>query len=74
MSDLTPCYLDFICVKKAIRQIMVFPHGVVLIHDSIQLDSAREIQWNLHTYSNIAEEMIDNIFNFHFSLHVYNHV
>ena len=67
ITDLTPCYPDFIGVKTVVRRFMVFPQGVVLIHDAIQLNSAREMQWNIHTYGNISEKTNDDILRFHFS-------
>ncbi len=67
VTDLTHCFLDFIGVRKAVRRFMVFNHGVILIQDSIQLNVDREIQWNLHTYGNIVEETIDNMWKFYFS-------
>jgi len=67
ITDLTPGYLDFIGVKRAVRRFMVFPHGVVLIHDSIQLNWDREIQWNIHTYGAIAEATMSEKLKFHFS-------
>ena len=66
-TDFTPCYLDFIGLKKAARRFIVFPHGVVLIHDSIQLSSDREIQWNVHTYGIISEDRRDNVLKFNFT-------
>lgn len=67
ITDLTPCYPDFIGVKRAVRRFMVFPQGIGLIHDSIQLNSEQEIQWNLHTYNNIATEFENKVLKFHFS-------
>ncbi len=67
ITDLTPCYLNFIGVKRAVRRFIVFPQGIVLIHDSIRLNSQREIQWNIHTYGSINEEAINENLKFNFS-------
>lgn len=67
ITDLTRCYPDFIGVKKAVRRFMVFHQGVVLVHDSIQLNSERAIQWNIHTYGSIVEEAMNEKLKFQFS-------
>jgi len=67
ITDLTTCYLDFIGTKTALRRFMVFPQGVILIHDSIQLNSVREIQWNIQTCGSISEQAMNEKLKFHFS-------
>ncbi len=50
-AELAPAYLDFLGVRSLNRRIFA-PHAdVFLVHDRIELEREREVQWNLHTYA-----------------------
>ena len=55
-ADLAPCYLDFLGVKKCIRHFALIRPGLLVIRDDIELLEQREIQWNVHTYGEFAEQ------------------
>lgn len=54
--DIAPFYLDFLDVKKAQRRFIYLKPNALLIHDSVELNSPREIQWNIHSYFEFIEE------------------
>jgi hypothetical protein len=53
-ADLTASYLDFLDVQRLVRRLYVLRPSLFIIHDHIELKQARELQWNLHTYGEIA--------------------
>ncbi|MBN2090257.1 hypothetical protein JW964_11650 [candidate division KSB1 bacterium] len=65
ITDLTPCYLDFLQLKKFIRRFIFLRTGAILIHDLVELNLSREVQWNLHTYGEFCKSYINNKLVFH---------
>jgi hypothetical protein len=54
-ADLTASYLDFLGAQRLVRRLYVLRPSLFIIHDRIELDRERELQWNLHTYGEIRE-------------------
>ncbi len=61
ITNLTSCYLDFLQLKKLIRRFILLPAGAILVHDFVELNSPREVQWNLHTYGEFCKSQINNM-------------
>lgn len=55
-ADLAPCYLDFLGVEKCTRRFLFIRPGLIIIHDRVQLDQIREIQWNVHSYGTFSPQ------------------
>ncbi|NLP10125.1 hypothetical protein GX408_06980 [bacterium] len=50
-AELAPAYLDFLGVRSLNRRIFSPHEDVFLVHDRIELETEREVQWNLHTFA-----------------------
>lgn len=66
-ADLTASYLDFLGVQHLVRRLYVLRSSLFILHDRIELQDERELQWNLHTYGEIREIVHSSNLQFQFT-------
>ena len=49
-ADLSTSYLDYLGVRQLIRRFIYLRPAVIVIHDYVELDAERTIEWNIHSY------------------------